>query len=80
MTEQRRFQDQSDAGRYAGEWIEGIAIERNLIGRPGAEIKVDNMEHNGAAYTLWWHGDVIAQAVIVRDGWNYSVVTCVVVD
>ena len=73
---QYHFQDQSDAGRQAGEWVEGVAAERNLVGRPGAELKVQNIDGDGCVYTLWWRGAVIAHAVIVRDGWNYSVLTC----
>ena len=46
----------------------------------GAEIKVDGLNHDGFVQTLWWRGDVIAQAVAVRDGWNYSVLTCTEID
>lgn len=74
--EQYRFQDQSDAGRQAGEWIEGVAIERNLIGMPGSELKVQNAEGDGCVYTLWNKNKPIAHAVIVRDQWNYSCLTC----
>lgn len=69
------YLDEGEAARVAWDYIEGIA--RGLVKPRMAEIhKADLGIGGGGVVSLYYHEVLIAQAVIVRNSLNRSILTC----
>lgn len=78
----RRFQDEVDAARAGGEWIDDVARRRGMVGNPepGSQITRTIGRGGGGVITLWRRARPIAMAVCVRDEMNYTVLIHVEVE
>lgn len=69
-----RFLDQIDADSESIKWISGKSIEL------GADrIEHHNHEYSGCTRSAWKCNDLLATTVVLRDGFNWSILVCHVV-
>jgi len=79
VTTPQRYMDEIDADREVNDWIHGLA--ERFREQCGMHIEYYGLTYNceqptnGRVVNLWQSGRLVAQAVLVRDAMNWTVLT-----